>query len=600
MGYVWLRIIVWFVVVTAMLGNLTVLIVTLSSKHKLTVPKFLMCNLTSADFFLGLYLFSLAAYDYYTRGVYFNYAIAWQYEIGCNLVGFLSTFSTVLSVYTLTVLTIERWYAISHAINITKRIRLKQASYIMIGGWIFALTFATLPLLGVSNFNKTSICLPMETEAKIIDKVYVFTLLFLHLACFVVICVCYVDMYRQVHTQRFAVEKQSRQSVVGKKDANIAKKMAILVFTDFACLFPIAFFGLTAAAGQPLITLTQSKILLVFFFPLNACANPFLYAITTQQFKKDLLSTLGRCGVCEKRIRRYRGHGNAFQYSSSNPRSRSCRATTGNFVRRSSQGSLKSNFLSFKLSSSTTSHGSHGTPNSSPKTSKKKVLDSMISAATSAPPICKYQTVLCTGTGVGISKDLRKLSIVPEVSLKRGRIVSIEEEHCPMRGSRSEVEVDQSKEQDKMIHVSDKAAETDHVEKGLEESSRNQINKPSDQFYSKASTKSKRTKQIRKEPNEYVDANDEEGGELARGRTVRSARQYSAILGTRGSVEFEYYDRLRSNSHSTSTSGSSRCSGSSAGSENTETSQLLLPVSEARSTEGKLTIETIVEEESVS
>ena len=41
----------------------------------------------------------------------------------------------------------------------------------MIGGWIFALTFATLPLLGVSNFNKTSICLPMETETKIIDKV---------------------------------------------------------------------------------------------------------------------------------------------------------------------------------------------------------------------------------------------------------------------------------------------------------------------------------------------------------------------------------------------------------------------------------------------
>ena len=44
MGYVWLRIIVWFVVVTAILGNLVVLIVTLSSKHKLTVPKFLMCK----------------------------------------------------------------------------------------------------------------------------------------------------------------------------------------------------------------------------------------------------------------------------------------------------------------------------------------------------------------------------------------------------------------------------------------------------------------------------------------------------------------------------------------------------------------------------
>ena len=598
MGYVWLRIIVWFVVVTAMLGNLIVLIVTLSSKHKLTVPKFLMCNLTTADFFLGFYLLSLAAYDYYTRGVYFNYAITWQYEIGCNLVGFLSTFSTVLSVYTLTVLTIERWYAISHAINITKRIRLKQASYIMIGGWIFALTFATLPLLGVSNFNKTSICLPMETETKIIDKVYVFTLLFLHLACFVVICVCYVDMYRQVHTQRSAVEKQSRQSAVGKKDANIAKRMAILVFTDFACLFPIAFFGLTAAAGQPLITLTQSKILLVFFFPLNACANPFLYAITTQQFKKDLLSTLGRCGVCEKRARRYRGpYGNAFQYSSSNPHSRPCRATTGNFVHRSSQGSVKSNFLSFKLSSSTTSHGSHGTPNSSPKTSKKKILDSMISTATSAPPICKHQTVLCTGTAAGISKDLRKLSIVPEVSPKRGTIVSIEEEQCPVRGSRFEVEVDQSKKQDAMIHVSDKAAETDHVAEGLEDTCHNQINKPSDHFSQNVQlNQSERNKLEKDQTSEYLEANDEEGGELVSGRTVRSVSQYSGILGKRGSVE---YDRRRKGSHSTSTSGSSGYSGSSAGSGGTEISELL-PVSEAGSTEGKSAIETIEEEESVN
>ena len=595
MGYVWLRIIVWFVVVTATLGNLIVLVVTLSSKHKLTVPKFLMCNLTTADFFLGLYLFSLAAYDYYTRGVYFNYAITWQYEIGCNLVGFLSTFSTVLSVYTLTVLTIERWYAISHAINITKRIRLKQASYIMIGGWVFALTFATLPLLGVSNFNKTSICLPMETEAKIIDKVYVFTLLLLHLACFVIICVCYVDMYRQVHTQRSAVEKQSRQSVVGKKDANIAKRMAILVFTDFACLFPIAFFGLTAAAGKPLITLTQSKILLVFFFPLNACANPFLYAITTKQFNKDLFSTLGRCGLCEKRARRYKGpHGNAFQYSSSNPHFRSCRATTGNFVHRSSQGSVKSTFLSFKLSSSTTSHGSHGSPNSSPKINKKKILDSTI-PATLVPSICKYQTVLCTSTVEGISKDPRKLSVVPEVSPKRGTIVSIAEEDCLGRGSRSEEEY-QSKDQDVTSRINDKAAETDHVKESLEDKRNNPIDEPSAHFPQILQLNSREKNELEKnQTNQDVEANGEEGSDLVRGRTVRSVSQYSAILGKQGSVEY----RLRKDSHSTSTSGSSGCSGSSAGSESTEISELL-PVSEAESTEGKSAIETIEEEESAN
>lgn len=74
----------------------------------------------------------------------------------------------------------------------------------------------------------------------------------------------------------------------------IAKKMALLVFTDFACWAPIAFFSLTALLGYPLIGVTRSKILLVFFYPLNSCANPYLYAIMTAQYRRDLFLLLAR------------------------------------------------------------------------------------------------------------------------------------------------------------------------------------------------------------------------------------------------------------------------------------------------------------------
>lgn len=91
------------------------------------------------------------------------------------------------------------------------------------------------------------------------------------------------------------------------QDKTIAKRMALLTFTDFACWAPIAFFGLTAIAGYPLINLTKSKILLVFFYPLNSFANPFLYAILTKQYRRDFIILMTRYGLCRGNAARYKG-----------------------------------------------------------------------------------------------------------------------------------------------------------------------------------------------------------------------------------------------------------------------------------------------------
>lgn len=83
MGYDWLRVSVWFVVITAMVGNLAVLVVLLSTMFEVTVPKFLMCHLAFADLCMGAYLLILASMDLHSSGTYFNYAFDWQ--IGeCN------------------------------------------------------------------------------------------------------------------------------------------------------------------------------------------------------------------------------------------------------------------------------------------------------------------------------------------------------------------------------------------------------------------------------------------------------------------------------------------------------------------------------------
>ena len=64
-------------------------------------------------------------------------------------------FASELSIFTLVVLTCERWYTITYAIHLNRRLRISTAAKIMSVVWIFALVAAALPLVGISSFSIT-------------------------------------------------------------------------------------------------------------------------------------------------------------------------------------------------------------------------------------------------------------------------------------------------------------------------------------------------------------------------------------------------------------------------------------------------------------
>uniref|UniRef100_A0A4W6EQS8 Thyroid stimulating hormone receptor n=1 Tax=Lates calcarifer TaxID=8187 RepID=A0A4W6EQS8_LATCA len=243
-GFSFLRVAIWFINILAIAGNLTVLLVFFTSRNKLMVPRFLMCHLAFADLYLR------------TRGYYSQHAIEWQTGPGCSAAGFLSVFGGELSVYTLSTITVERWHTITNALQVERRLALTQAAI--------------------------SMCLPMDIDTPLAQAFIIIILLF-NVGAFIIVCVCYVLIYLAVKNPEFP-----RRSV----DTKIAKRMAVLIFTDFLCMAPISFFAISAAFKVPLITVTNSKILLVLFFPINSCANPFLYAIFTKAFRKDAYQLL--------------------------------------------------------------------------------------------------------------------------------------------------------------------------------------------------------------------------------------------------------------------------------------------------------------------
>ncbi|XP_056620952.1 thyrotropin receptor [Triplophysa dalaica] len=306
MGFGFLRVSVWFVSLLAVLGNLLVLLVLLTSHYKLSVSRFLMCHLAFADLCMGIYLLLIASVDLHTHSEYYNHAIDWQTGPGCNLAGFFSVFGSELSVYTLTTITLERWYAITFAMRLDRKLRLSHASIIMVMGWVVCLLLALMPLVGVSSYQKVSICLPMDTQT-VVDQVYILFVLVLNILAFIVICGCYIKIYCAVHNP-------SHRSA--NKDTSIAKRMAVLIFTDFLCMAPISLYAMTAALDHPLITVSNSKILLVLFYPLNSCANPFLYAIFTKAFQGDVFILLSKVGLCQQQAQMFRGQTVSFKATS--------------------------------------------------------------------------------------------------------------------------------------------------------------------------------------------------------------------------------------------------------------------------------------------
>ncbi|KAG7492484.1 hypothetical protein MATL_G00015110 [Megalops atlanticus] len=296
MGSAYLRVLIWLISVLAVAGNSAVLAVLLTSRYKLTVPRFLMCHLAFADLCMGVYLLLIASVDARTRSRYYNHGVDWQTGPGCGAAGFFTVFASELSVYTLTAITLERWYTITFAMRLDRKLRLGHACAVMLAGWVFAALAALLPTVGVSSYMKVSICLPMDVETPL-SQAYVVTLLLLNVAAFLAVCVCYLRIYLTVRNPSF---------VPASGDMRIAKRMAVLIFTDFLCMAPISFFAISAALKLPLITVSHSKVLLVLFYPINSCSNPFLYAFFTKTFRRDFFILASRSGCFKTRAQIYR------------------------------------------------------------------------------------------------------------------------------------------------------------------------------------------------------------------------------------------------------------------------------------------------------
>ena len=239
-----LRSFIWILGLMALLGNIFVILWRIQFPSRGTTD-IIINNLAVSDMLMGFYMIIIASVDAYYKGVFIEYSDQWRDHWMCTLAGFLATFSTEGSVLFLCLLTGDRFLNIMFpfGVKLTKGSIQITASCL----WILAFCLSALPMVpidyfGDSFYGRSGVCLalPLTNEHPPGWQYSSAVFIGFNLVGFFVIALGYSVMY-------VAINRSSTQATGGGlkrlQQITLARKMMIIVLTDFVCWLPIIAMG---------------------------------------------------------------------------------------------------------------------------------------------------------------------------------------------------------------------------------------------------------------------------------------------------------------------------------------------------------------------
>ncbi|XP_070208329.1 G-protein coupled receptor GRL101-like [Littorina saxatilis] len=279
------RVCLWTLAVLAVVGNVGVLIYRLFFRAQNSSPTskilirpifFWLKNLCASDLLMGIYMTMIGVADAQFRGVYVVKENEWKDSIVCTTAGFLSFVSSEVSAFVICLITLDRVLVIYFPFNKSVHLARKRTIVACCGVWVACIALASVPLIaGMDFYGQNGICIPLPiTRQQFSGQTYAFgVFIVLNFIIFVFIGVGQVIIYCAVRRASRAAGTQRRE-----QDMTVARRLFLIVLTDFCCWFPIGVMGLLAALGFP-IPGEVNVWVAIFVLPLNSALNPFLYTM---------------------------------------------------------------------------------------------------------------------------------------------------------------------------------------------------------------------------------------------------------------------------------------------------------------------------------
>ncbi|XP_027016410.2 trace amine-associated receptor 13c-like [Tachysurus fulvidraco] len=286
------------VVLLTVFGNLLIIISVLHFKQLHTPTNMLVLSLAVSDFLVGALVMPAML----------MWAIESCWIFGrdfCTVFTLASSFLTIISIYDITLIAVDRYLALSNPFLYMNRVSVRITAVVIILDRFVVGVYVLLLMYFTENFSISVMC---PGECLILgNKVwYVIDLIYSFIFPLSVIIILYTRVFVIAKKHATAIRElnnhtrpktQKITSYSMKSERKAAKVLGILVSVFLVCLLPYFIYSLLGDVIEPQEETIQKLIILLY---LNSTVNPVIYAlfypwfwrcvkliITLQIFKED-------------------------------------------------------------------------------------------------------------------------------------------------------------------------------------------------------------------------------------------------------------------------------------------------------------------------
>ncbi|XP_070198825.1 G-protein coupled receptor GRL101-like [Littorina saxatilis] len=273
------KVCLWALAVLALVGNSGVLLYRLllvRTRTPLSAASILVKTLCASDLLMGVYLAMIGVADAQLSGTYVSRDWEWRSSVMCTVAGVLSLVSSEVSALLVSLITLDRVLVLCFPFKPQLHLTSRSTIFTCLGVWVAGVVLAVVPLLtGMEFYGQSSICIPLPiTRQQFSGQQYAFgVFIIFNFVIFLFIGVGQLMIYRAVSKASAASGTASRS-----RDLTVARRLFMIVLTDFCCWFPVGVMGLLAASATP-IPGEVNVWAAIFVLPLNSALNPFLYTL---------------------------------------------------------------------------------------------------------------------------------------------------------------------------------------------------------------------------------------------------------------------------------------------------------------------------------
>ncbi len=300
------------VAIVGIVSNGAFIFVVYKVKFMRNITNIYLVNLAIADCSLLFAAFTQYMGDYIISPDY-DLRFSFHTSFGCSMPNFLIYLCYYASLWTVTLVGVERYLAICHTFWHRIISNKNRAIRMMILVWLFSLFFASLG----APYTSVTICAVSEVNTNLITAEFMYcqfscdwcaralylTDLIQFLAAMILNLIMYsLIIYHLSHSTIGSADDQTQQSQRATQTRNAVAKMLIINgVLFFICLFPFSLLNIQNIAEQfgfsvfSKLFVDYSNWIGRVLFLLNSVSNPFVYNATNPRYRQAFKQTF-LCG----------------------------------------------------------------------------------------------------------------------------------------------------------------------------------------------------------------------------------------------------------------------------------------------------------------